>query len=446
MDKLCAKKLIYENALAIYELDDDHRGLRPTDPERISTLSAVQTFAKSIDICTDISCYKNKKFINDYANNLILPKEDNAAPSGYNNTLYGDYKNNIIFMRCLDMLLYNSISFIELKPLYYDKTFSIKPRIGSNKFRSSHLYKGIKPYLIQQYLDDDNKIKETQKEIILPYYNSTSTNIYKSFLYAHKWPYSGAKTNTDYGHVFIINNNNINAKCVDYVETFDKSKTGYKLLSHFQILHGKQYESDKKYVYEQEILFNRFSKFTNITYIGTIKEIIYDNTQIATTYAVLNPGELILDTKSKLYYNKGIYSETHFYNIFGQIHNANTLDLFNNAIKFDTKLNLDILESDIHNLDKFIGTRVYNCDLEDCDYTEDIARENNILIPNDMTDCAQVIKNPELKKLPEFKKLPGVVTRCRDDGFKLGGSNLIDYYQKYLKYKNKYLELKKINI
>ena len=425
---MCDLPTIYLNALAIYELDDDHRGLAPDD--------SITKLAQELNICADISCYKNKKFINKYCKtSLDLPT---TIPDGYELTTLGDFNNNKLFMRCLDMLLYYSKSFNDLKSLYYTKNYSSGVRRGKDKNRSTHLYKGIKPYLIpDEGLNADNII--TAPNITLPYYNSTSTNIYKSFLYAHKYPYSGKKEEKDHGHVFIINPAT-DAKCIDYIETFDKG-SGYTLLSHAQRLHEKQYMNNKKYVYEQEILFNRFSTFTNIIHIGNLTRIINstNEAEITAAWRELKPSQLILDTRSNLYNNLGLYSCTFFYNIFRQIIQASDLDITAGNGIFKEKLNLDIFE-DGGSLDHFVGTRIYMCDLQDCIYTDITANNNKIIIPNDIVPCTTVKGQPNLFK-EELRKY------CKDNPQAgAGGSNLINYYQKYLKYKNKYLELKKINI
>ena len=110
----------------------------------------MKTLATKLGICTDISGTKNKKFISKYCtSNLILP----TVEKSHDNNIMGKFNDNILFMRSLDMLLYYSKSFNELKTCYYN-----------NRFRSTHLYKGIKSILIQDYLNENNIIKT--KELI----------------------------------------------------------------------------------------------------------------------------------------------------------------------------------------------------------------------------------------------------------------------------------------
>jgi hypothetical protein len=463
---------IKNNVLAIYELDTIHRK----------------------DLCPLISCDENKKFIRNYEkmHSCITINEGDAIPDtlyttnksklventenqkititfdeensnyslecqlGFNYKVYttdndslNNYiYNNLTFVQSLDNLFEDAFTYQEhnqILPEYKRQTGILNGTEAGYLQRSTHLYKGLKDFLVEEKHKNKTTGKINVGETIqLPYYNSTSTNIYKGCYYSSN---PGVK-----GHILIITPEN-NVKCIDYI-SFINAKRDSPLYNHIYCAHNKghdsfirllqsnkvdvsQFDFKKKYIYEQEVLFQRYTALTSITYIGTIthiingKNIYYNNGKnIVKVYETAKKA--FLKTKPNTYFDpdlfindsgelynyyingdlaKRIITKTYGYFGFGGGGRFETQNIFNQdgTKNFNSIYNLDPINSIDFTLMNTIGTYVYTCGL---DYGK--MGETSLIKP-------QILA---------------------------GGTNnnLVDnnlYYQKYLKYKMKYLELKK---
>lgn len=454
---------IKNNVLAIYELDAEHR---PT-------------------ICPLINCDYNKRFIRNY-NKLSDPSCNTNDLSNKNGVIDFHYENSFNTICALQLdrkqitlhnkdnqnLYDNNMRFIEYLDDIISKSYTYKEHnVDIDKFklmklsdRSTNLFKGLKYFLV------DSKDKNVEgvicsQEIQLPYYNSTSTNIYKGCVYSTAYSLEkGCK-----GHLFIITPDD-DEKCIDYI-SFINSKTNthkniycgaynlpststnqheFKQLLNNNNLEPQQFNVDKKYMYEQEVLFGRYTKLSNIVFLGKINFIyaqgndtLYeyiDNTNIIcyTTHSDvvklitqyefvthentngLKQLNIYYKQKNKLIilYDNGELSyldnskyicKTHAYYGFGP--RIDAINVFTDGprkeLNFSSKYNLDPDKEPIMTILHTLGTNVYKCKLT-----------NN---------------------------LPSIIYSCTVSTAGGNGNNnqINNYYQKYLKYKMKYLELKK---
>lgn len=166
----------------------------------------------------------------------------------------------------------------------------------------------------------------------------------------------------DSGHFFIINDIDPTLKAYDYFNHLIYGPDKYK----------NRHEDQFNFVAEQEILFNRLTQFSNITFIGTISAI----SSMCDDYSSLNDGELLLC------YNGCIYNK------YGKI--ACTINLLEKCGLTDIKVfyaasggptggptgATPITSNDV------IGLKVYTCRLENVK-SNDIEANQEELIPID---------------------------------------------------------------
>ena len=393
--------------------------------------------------------------------------------------------NNLTFVKCLDEILKHAFT-------YHDHNLKLEKRIfilnGDDKYadtRSTHMYKGMKNFLIDSTYKNEHGIIQPGKPLKLPYYNSTSTNIYKGCYYSSSEE-DPKNLGANKGHLFLIKPDP-NLRCIDYLgfinlkqdkgfgnfnhlydiyNKYNTIKEKYKVMKMVQ--HNSKYTLDKedkfiqllsnnqvdmsqfdyknKYIYEQEVLFERYTSLNNIEYIGTIKYIlnttstnknvpkfyVYESDKKVSIYTretlpqyqgkkigsiidykdkLLNDPtrletDLFLNNSGELFNNIGTISKTFNYVGFrsGATNVKNSFQ--NDNLNFYGKFNLDPLKDTIEDtLKNILGTHVYKCDLKYDGSDGPHAGGGQINLSNN--------------------------------------NNL--YYKKYLKYKMKYLELKDVN-
>jgi hypothetical protein len=357
------------------------------------------------------------------------------------------FQNNMTFIKSLDILLYNSATWEQ-----------------HNIRRSTHLFKGLKNYLLNGKLVDG--IIQNGTVIKLGYYNSTSSDIYKGCLYAHDSNYE--TDNKVMGHLLVITPINT-TQCVDYISLI-RQHHGVLPPNYFaesQEFIPEQFSPNKKYVYEQEVLFKRYSEFTKTKYQGQIKYVQINGTYYSSNGTVvdnssINTNEIILDNKGQLFLD-GIICQTH------QLEFIRGIFKFSNGIENTTDdyiptNHLDILIDSAGNLDitrltKFIGTHVYTCNLVDAepliipidnyiintkqihkaktDYVREMAGGN--INEKELTYNYQMSSNTSEKELTYNHKISGgnrndiiqdknsiILHECNDDRFVDSHNNIID--------------------
>ena len=410
----CDENKIKTNVLAIYELDSNDR----KEPN---------------DICSNISCEQNKIFMRNYklflnpdsctSNNNIRDvnniKEtyyglNCALPLIYSDFAHADQtvniyiNNNIYFVTCLDNLINNGLTYQEHK----NQSKGVKTLYD----RSNKLFKGLKHFLIpdQSCLDGDKIIKGTV--LTLPYYNSTSTNIYKGCVYSINYT---IEKPDDKGHLFIITPDD-NTNCIDYISFVEfkrpdtttstlyhklPQKSLLKQLLQENNLNVTQFSIADKYIYEQEVLFGRYTDIIINDFCGIINYIynqafdtLYEYTDFnniniytmidlkinidpfnITIYKInglkkingnikdnidpINDTSIILDDQGILKLKSGeILGKTTNYLGIGSNGLQNCINIFNSS-NINSQKNLDPNEQLEKVLCHILGTKVYKCKL-----------------------------------------------------------------------------------
>ena len=253
------------------------------------------------------------------------------------------------------------------------KLMDIKSKLQNIQFPRTN------PEKLIEFVKDEYYIKK-QKEF----------NHQREFVYGGSKKKGGAVLFKDSGHFFIINEIDPSLKAFDY---FDYMLYGDASLK------NKYYEQTG-FIFEQEILFSRLTKFSNITFLGAITVV---NKDCSLTRA-LDDGEILLCLDGCLYNNKGKLSCS--INILGQ-NGLEDIKFFYGPDEGDFSTHIS---SFVPSADAIIGLKVYSCKLEPFDATSDaIIRKEEVYIDDEpqvnlLATGEYMVINDKVEKVPVVEK------------------------------------------
>lgn len=242
------------------------------------------------------------------------------------------------------------------------------------------------PEKLIEFVKDEYYIKK-QKEF----------NHQREFVYGGSKKKGGAVLFKDSGHFFIINEIDPSLKAFDYFDYMLYGDTSLK---------NKYYEQ-AGFIFEQEILFSRLTKFSNITFLGAITVVNKDCSIIA----ALDDGEILLCLDGCLYNNKGKLSCS--INILGQ-NGLEDIKFFYGPEKGHLSTHIS---SFAPSADAIIGLKVYSCKLEPFDATSAIIPKEEVYIDdapqvNLLATGEYMVINDEVDNAPVVEKeIESIVTK-----------------------------------
>lgn len=351
--------LQYENAFAVYQTSfGRHQSIRKYDDVDYKTIKT------SVTALSHYMQYQDPNILNDnYTINYSVLNEKPLTMQirNFDETLVD---NLCITKRSISNKIKLNLEIINLldKGLEYHS----KLTVGGNEiyrqiaYRSPCLYKGITTEGIPKSILDRNGIIIHDSSIDIGSYNSTSTSLFVSlgFTYEKSTP----------GNLFVIINIDDNIKAFDFANFLLK-----------EVRDPEKYPHRSQYLYleEQELLFKRNLKLSNIIYFGKIVKYINedDKTAIRQHTVSLKDYELAIAADGCMYNNHHSICSINLLYEMGLL-------LLKDAIAKDIATYLD------DDIGKYIGTNVYYCDLT----------YNDISITPERKRAAIVVKNVSVEK------------------------------------------------
>ena len=159
------------------------------------------------------------------------------------------------------------------------------------------------------------------------------------------------------------------------------------------MLHGQpaslrnKYKDQKGFILEQEILFNRLTKFTKITFLGAITAVNDD----CLSAANLQDGEISLCLDGCLYNNKGKLSCS--INILGE-NGLQDIKFFYGPQKYDLELHMSMAVASVNDI---LGIKIYTCKLEPFD---SVAVPSTSIIIDDTTLRLKLLTTGQKRYFP----------------------------------------------
>ena len=296
------------------------------------------------------------------------------------------YYTPTTLIRTLDMSSYPSVDGL-VNPL-------LQGGMGSTTFKSE-VYIDVKTKLelpqIQSRIPSTNptKLIEFVKD---EYYTRTHNEIRKinpgkEYIFGGKKKKGGSPVLfKDSGHFFLINEIDPSLKAFDF---FD-----FMVYGEPEVLRMK-YLEQTIFMNEQEILFNRLTKLSNIQFIGAITYIDKNCSRAPQ----LQTGEILLCTDGCLYNNKGKLSCS--INILTETGLIDISNYYGNS-PADLAMHIGVHPNTI---DEILGIKIYTCKLEPFDNRTTTISEDKTII-EDTSNRVKLLLTDEYIESENLNKLP----------------------------------------